>query len=262
MASHTDLRIAHSPNWLAGFENLVFNEFSRWWKTRRWLVQVLLWLVIVNGMMALIIAGEPDMTVQQILGGFLNMWGLILPIGVTILGQDAVIQERQSGTAAWVLSKPTSRRAFILAKLVGNALAILLAISVVQGAAAYVQIWISTGTAYPLLPYVGALGIAFLVLLFYFTLTIALGTLFNSRGPVIGIPLALVLGSKLLKLGAGLSAIMPWSLTASFGPDQPALAAAVAQGLPVPSLVPLVATILWCVLFAALALWKFNRDEF
>ncbi len=261
MAAHADLQIVHSPNWLAGFSNLVLNEFGRWWKTWRWITQILLWLVIVNGMMVFIIAGEA-MTVEQILGGFLNMWGLILPIGVTILGQDAIIQERQSGTAAWILSKPTSRSAFILGKATGNALGVLVAITLVQGIAAYLQIWLSTGRAYPVLHYAGALGIAFLALLFYLTLTIALGTLFNSRGPVIGIPLALVLGSKLLKLGAGLSAIMPWNLTSSFGPEQPALAVAVAEGLPLPSVAPLIATIVWCLLFMALALWKFNRDEF
>ncbi len=261
MAAQGNIQLARSPNWLAGFTNLVFNELERWWKTRRWLVQVLLWLVIVNGMMALIIAGE-DMTAEQILGGFLNMWGLVLPLGVTILGQDAIVQEKQCGTAAWILSKPTSRSAFILAKTVGNALAILLAITMVQGAAAYMQIWLSTGIAYPLLRFAGALSIAFLALLFYLTLTIALGTLFNSRGPVIGIPLAVVLGSKVLKLGAILTEIMPWTLTASSGPEQPSLASAVAQGLPLPSLLPLASTILWCLLFVSAALWKFNRDEF
>jgi hypothetical protein len=39
------------------------------------------------------------------------------------------------------------------------------------------------------------------------------------------------------------------------------LAAAVALGRSV-SPTPIIATLLWCVLFIVLAVWRFNRDEF
>ena len=38
-------------------------------------------------------------------------------IAVVAKTQGAIIGEKQLGTAAWVLSKPASRRAFVLAKL-------------------------------------------------------------------------------------------------------------------------------------------------
>jgi ABC-2 type transport system permease protein len=260
MSSNNEFQLVREMPWFQGFANLVANETGRWWKTRRGLLQVLIWLVIVNGLMALIVAGTPDMTPDNILVGFLTMWGLILPIGVIILTQDAIIQEKQSGTAAWILSKPASRAAFILSKIAGNGLGILFAITLTQGVACYLQIWLSTGKAYPAPLFACALGLAFVSLLFYLTLTIVLGTLFNGRGAVISVPLALALIQKVLG-GNAVAQIMPWNLTSAFG-DNPALALSVATGQPVPSWIPLIATAAWCLIFTGIALWRFERDEF
>jgi ABC-type transport system involved in multi-copper enzyme maturation permease subunit len=51
------------------------------------------------------------------LQAFFAISPLFGPIGVAVLAQGAIVGEKQSGTAAWVLSKPVSRSAFILAKL-------------------------------------------------------------------------------------------------------------------------------------------------
>jgi hypothetical protein len=50
--------------------------------------------------------------------------------------------------------------------------------------------------------------------------------------------------------------VTPWSL--------PDVSAAVASQLPLPDkwFVPVVATGLWIVLFTAVALWRFSREEF
>jgi hypothetical protein len=37
---------------------------------------------------------------------------------------------------------------------------------------------------------------------------------------------------------------------------------ALAQGSPVASAMPIIATLLWCVLFIVIAVWRFNREEF
>ena len=261
MTRNNDLQMVHKLGWLEGFSNLVTNESGRWWKTRRWLYQVVIWLVIVNGLMALIVASTPAMKPDDILAGFLKPWGLVLPMGVVILGQDAIIQEKQSGTAAWILSKPASHNAFILSKIAANALGILVTIILVQGTVGYLQIWFSTGKAYPVLPFIGALGMVFLSLLFYLTLVIMLGTLFNSRGAVISIPFVLIFSVQVFKFGFGLAKIMPWNLTTSLGAGNPALGLVLIQGLPLPSLTPLFATIFWCLLFTWIGLWRFNREE-
>ena len=261
MAKNHELQMIHNLVSLEGFSNLVKNESGRWWKTRRWLLQVVNWFVIVNGLMAMIVASTPNMKSDDVLAGFLKLWGLVLPIGVVILGQDAIIQEKQSGTAAWILSKPASHNAFILSKIAANALGILVTIIVVQGTAGYLQIWFSTGKAYPVLPFIGALGMVFLSLLFYLTLTIMLGTLFNSRGAVISIPFVLIFSVQVLKFSSGLAKIMPWNLTTSLGAGHPALGLVLIQGLPLPSLTPLFATVFWCLLFTCIGLWRFNREE-
>jgi len=63
---------------------------------------------------------------------------MALPIVAIIIAQDAIIGERQSGTAAWVLSKPVSRPAFILSKLVAGAIGLLVTGIVIQGVVAYI----------------------------------------------------------------------------------------------------------------------------
>jgi hypothetical protein len=40
------------------------------------------------------------------------------------------------------------------------------------------------------------------------------------------------------------------------------LAMALVIGQPLPSVTPIIATVLWCVVFTAVAVWRFNRDEF
>ena len=49
-----------------------------------------------------------------------------LAIGIIVVMQDAIIEEIQLGTAAWVLSKPVSRQAFLSAKLVASVVGMLL----------------------------------------------------------------------------------------------------------------------------------------
>ena len=63
--------------------------------------------------------------------------GLAGAIGVSILMQTAVVGEKRSGTAAWVLSKPVSRVAFIIAKLIANSTGIVVTLVLAQGLIAY-----------------------------------------------------------------------------------------------------------------------------
>ena len=107
-----------------------------------------------------------------------------------------------------------------------------------------------------------ALGRLALLLLFYLSLTYMLGTLFHSRGPVIGISMLLVFGNQLVGLAPWLGYIMPWNLVMDLGPQQPSLAIALAQGRPLPTVTPIIGTILLTVTFILVALWRFQREEF
>ncbi len=276
MASNEALYPAREQGWLQGFNNLLKNENRKWWKTRMWLVQTLIWTAIINGMLALVVVIAPraDAAQSGSMPGALEQFNLGLTIlftfagiapavGVVIIGQDAIIQERQSGTAAWVLSKPVSRAAFILSKLAADALGALVTMVLVQGLVAYLIITRVTGKSIPLTGYIAGLALVYLTLLFYLSLAIMLGTLFESRGAVIGIPMLLVFGYQIfVGLAPWTARFMPWALTIEVSPELPSLASALARGQALPDTLPIMATLLWILLFTAVALWRFDRQEF
>ena len=56
---------------------------------------------------------------------------------------------------------------------------------------------------------------------------------------------------------------MPWGLTNAGSGSGLASSVAVAMALGQSfSIAPIIATLVWCVLFVVIAVWKFNRDEF
>jgi len=277
MASNTEFQVISQQGWLGGFSNMFAKENYRWWRTRQWLVQTIVWLVVVNGILAVGLWSEPNLpsyldeaSRQAILDAipltaldtFIQILGMATAIGAVILAQDAMLNEKNSGTAAWVMSKPASRGAFVLSKVFSYSFGILVTMIIIQGVAAYLQFWLATGQALPLLEFAGAMGMAFLGLIFYFTLAIMLGSISNSRGLVIGIPILVNLGYQfLLMIGDWLGEIMPWNLVVPLG-DKPSLAMALIQGTPLPTITPLIATALWSILFTVVALWRFSREEF
>lgn len=264
-----------APSRLSGLGNLFWKEMRDWWATRRWWMTALVWLAILNGILALILfiapdpseaeaaaraaAGAPaqpardEMAVQV----FFQLAGYALAIGVVVLAQDELIGERRAGTAAWILSKPVSRSAFILAKLLGNLPGIVGLMVLFQAAVAYLLISVQRGSPLPALPFLAGLGPLTLSLLFYLTLTLMLGALFNGRGAVVGLPLILILLPDLfLMLAPWLNAVMPWPLAD--------ISAALAMQAALPAgatLAPILATGAWCVVFVAVAIWRFQREE-
>jgi ABC-2 type transport system permease protein len=235
-------------------------------------VQAIIWTAILIGILAAVLftesngSGSPELLSGRWLEGmivFFAVAGTALPIGAIIMGQEEVLDEKRSGTAAWILSKPVSRVAFIIAKVTANAIGILIILVLLEGALAYGLIAIATGHAFPVLPYLGALGILYLDVMFYFLLSIMFSAASNSRGAAIGIPMAVLFGYQfIVGLAPWTLEIMPWGLTsAGRGGSGNSAAAAIVLGQSY-SVLPIVATLAWCVLFVVIAVWKFNRDEF
>jgi ABC-2 type transport system permease protein len=180
---------------------------------------------------------------------------------VITITQGSIIGEKQSGTAAWILSGPVSRAAFILSKLIGNAIGFLVTVILIQGPIAYVQLSLSEANLLPVLPFVAALSIHSLYLLFYLTLTLMLGAFFSAREPVLGLALTIAVVS-LMDLGRSLGSIVSWAplLTPEMVPN---LAAVAIQGetLPADWSISIIAMSLYVMLFVVLAVWRFNREE-
>jgi len=252
-----------------GFANLFRASSREWWGTRQWIVQSIIWLVIVNGIVAAVVlapqteqgnAQPPGISGVEI---FFMIGAMAFGIGVTIIGQGIFLDEKKSGTLAWVLSKPVSRPAFFFAKLLANGLGILVTMVVLQGAIAYLIISGVKGSPLLLLPFIGALILLALYVTFFFTLTLMLGVLYDSRGAVIGIPIALTFGYQFIgSLAPFLMDILPFALVMTGGPESPALASMLVNQQPLPSVLPILATIAWIVAFVGIALRRFDAMEF
>jgi len=249
--------------WGLGFGNLLANESRRWWGTRRWLVHLALWVVIINGLVALVAAtsGGDGMTpaegYAELADVFTGAMAITTAIGVVAVAQGAIIGEKQMGTAAWVLSKPASRSAFVLAKLFANSGALLVLAVLVPSAVYYAETLAFFGLAPGPAALAAAVGLLALHLLFYLALTLALGTFFSGRGAVMGIGIGLIVAGMILGGALGpLAQVLPWPLMS--------FARSLVLGSPLPAdwLMPVAATATWIVGLTAAALWRFGREEF
>jgi len=55
MASTNNLQLLDERGWRQGFANLFYKENGEWRYTGRWWMQSLLWLLIVNGILAIVL---------------------------------------------------------------------------------------------------------------------------------------------------------------------------------------------------------------
>ena len=275
MAANLELVRVNERNGLRGFSNLFRKENRAWWGTRRWWINALLWTGLLCGLMAIMLfvpseevkeATEAEIAQAGGLLAYILLLGLnvffqfgvpVLAIGTVILAQDLIIGEKQSGVAEWLLSKPVTRRAYVLAKLAANALGVFALLVGLPSVVAYGMLSLRMGAPFPLMPFLSAVGIVTVHTLFYLTLTLMLGTIFNNRGPILGIALGSVLGGGML---AGfikpLFYVTPWML------PKVALLTATGQAISAEmGIASLVATALWSVVFIFVAFAKFEKME-
>lgn len=259
------LNLVTTSGWRLGLANLLHKENRAWWGTRRWWTQIGLWTVVLNGLLAFALfllpvfmqqSGEPAAD-PLLVGGqmFFGMGMLAIGLGAVVQMQGSVIDEVETGTAAWVLSKPASRPAFIAAKLIGNTVAILLTMVLPEALIAY-GLFALNGTPVPLPAFLMALGLLVLNTLFYITLTLMLSVVARSRGVVLGVALGVLLGGGTLLRGVPIvGELSPWVFLD--------LGGALVSGLaPTPRmLLPVVATMVWGVIFVMVALRRFRKAE-
>ena len=276
MAANVNFIRVKELNGLRGFSNLLRKENRAWWGTHRWWINAILWPGMLGGLAALMMFVVPALAEQSgdpsvaAAGGplpfamqlgrtvFFEMGTMVLAIGVIVLSQDLIVEEKQSGITEWLLSKPIQRRAYILAKLIATLIAVLLLLLILPAILSYFLLYIRSGQFFPLLPFVSGMGLMALHSLFYLTLTLMLGTMYSSRAPILGIALGVLLGGNFLAgLLQPLLYITPWILAK--------VASMIAAGQPVPSGLlwgPLATTVLWSLIFTIVALVKFEKAEF
>lgn len=272
--SNAGLQQVEGVGWRRGLDNHLKAELGRWFRSRKWWIQILIFALAINAFLFLFMSDPPGDgdPYRETIGWFNGLLGAVGAIGVVILMQGAIVGEKRSGAAAWVLSKPISRPAYLLAKVIGNAIGITVTIVLAQGLIGYVTIYAGHGTAPSPPAFLTALVPHMVNLLFYITLTVMLGAIFDVWGPVIALPLAFIIFDEFVitlappALRDVLMQTLPYGLATGYGDavwsDAPSIAMSIMFGESPYSLVPLISTLLFSALFVAAGVWVFRRQEF
>ncbi len=252
-----------STGWSTGFGNLLDKELGSWWRTRRWLVHLLLWLAIIPGFILLISLesrreSTPAQGLENVMQIFFQAGGFFALIGAVLVTQGAIVGERSYGTAAWVLTKPTTRKAFVLSKFVGITATFLLLSLVIPGVVTLIVSRVVWGVLPRIDHFAEAVGILALHQTFYIAITLMLGTLFSSRGPVGGLALGLWIAGNILPnfVPSWVTTAMPWTLPRAAGQI------ALWQPVGMPLWIPASISAALIVVMLLVALWRFEREEF
>lgn len=267
MSSNVEFQMVVGNGRFRGFSNLLQRENQQWWPLRPALTRVLVWVLLLNGILAASLflfptltdpAGNPVMDedpLQMSSQLFTGLAAVALAIGVIVALQDSIIEEVQLGTAAWVLSKPVSRTAFVLAKFVATVLGLLFLMVLPVALVAYGLFWLYEPGAYTPFNFAGMMAVVTLHALFYLTLTLLMGTLTTRRGVLLAVTLGSLLGGGMVPIKA-LVQISPWQL------QQVGLVVLYDMPLDSVALTMIGATAVWCVVFLVTAVWRFERSEF
>ena len=257
------LKVRTETGQLVGFSTMATKEWGQWWRTRRALLHMILWLLVTNGLITLVGIGDgagenldPQRLLQALTQVFFQAGGLWALIGVIMSTQNAMLGERQMGTAEWVLSKPVTRTAFYASKLLVNYVSFILLAVIWPAVVFFVQTPIHTYLQPNLLEFASGIGFHCLQLFFYLCLTLAASTWFDSRGAVAGVGVGFMFaGFMVPNFWPELAAYMPWAL--------PGITSSAALGeVPEGWWIPTAITLLLAIGLSAVGIWRFHREEF
>jgi ABC-type transport system involved in multi-copper enzyme maturation permease subunit len=168
-----------------------------------------------------------------------------------------------------VLSKPIARPAFFLAKMLANGIGVALTITLAQGLIGYLVITFAMDSAPALPAFLLGLTPQVLHMFFYVALTLMLGALFDRRGPVLAIPIIpLLFVDEMLPALASpawmdvLKEILPFGLATGYENVAQPIAGSLMMGNQPYSLAPVFWTIGFALLFTAIGVWAWGRQEF
>ena len=270
MSANQLFQLEETRGWRMGLRNLLRKENGEWWQTKRWWIQMLVWLVVIDGFLLFLLIGVPQaaslsgqpLTDAEVFSTALDaLFGIAsmgIGIGVIIATQDEVIGEKLSGTAAWVLSKPSSRVAFYLSKLISNSFSTLILMICIPFLGAF-AIMLNKNPEMSIVGFLSAAGVLIVHTFFYLSLSLMVGVFAEKRSAVLAVTLAGLLGGQIM-----MNIVKELLYFTPFGLSQ-IMSAIVSQGpLGIPGLLwlPVGLTFLWSVIFILLSIWKIRRLEF
>jgi ABC-2 type transport system permease protein len=267
--ANSQFQMVQERGWQRGLSNLLRGELSSWFRSARWLKHFVVWLLIVNAFMVIFVyaasesaaAGEEGPPLLFMYGIF---GGMFVAIGAMIIVQGAIVGEKRSGTAAWVLSKPVTRTAFVVSRLIGNTVGVLVTSVLLPGLLVYVTLGAISELGWlPPLDFLAGMGAIALSIFFWLTLTLMAGTFFDSTGGVIAIPMVVFFAGWFLpSLLSFLIYVSPVILFVGPGDVYPAVSVSLMTGQAPFSWMPVIATAIFSIVFIAVAIWRFNQQEF
>ena len=264
MSGNEAFEMTSGSGWSRGLDTMLQSGLARWFKTRSWWTNCLIWGGLAGGITSAVAFNSEPPPFADLLLIYMVFVGLFPVVGIVILMQDALVGEKSEGTAAWVLSKPVTRQAFLISKVIANSVGVLATMVIVPCLIGYIIISIAHKSMVDPMGYLGAMLVVFINDFYFLSLTLMLGSFFSNRAPVIGIPLAvLFLQQNLINFLPFLRFVFPWNLVVPIGNTTPLvyslmLRQPVQQG----HLILLGIILVQEILFISLSLWRFNREEF
>jgi ABC-2 type transport system permease protein len=181
---------------------------------------------------------------------------LLTTVGVVVLTQGVMLDERRSGTLEWVLTRPVSRTAFVVAKAAAHTIPVLVALIVVPWTGVYTVLSTQVDGVWPPGPFLAVAGLAALLVVFTVALTVLLGTRTTNRGLVIGVPIAAVmLYDGVHTIARDLAGQLP------FPSETTTVAVQLATGAPLSSAVALAAALAWTTAAITAVCWRFEHEQ-
>lgn len=278
------LQPRHESGWRRGLANILRMGFQHQLRWRSLLIQFVIWFCLVNGIMALLLyTPKPDPAtltpearrlqeaadaarqytpVEEAAMIYCLIGGMAVAIGAMITMQNVLIDEKKTGTGAWLLSKPVSRTAFVQGKFIPEAGMLLVMAVIIQGGSCYLLL-AGKSAAPPLGGLVLNIIILGVSMTFYMTLALMLSTFTNNRGALIGIALIALFGQQMLTQAVPvLYPLLPLQLIMPGTNGTLALSSLALLGRPLPTILPIIATAAVSVVFVGVAIWRFHREEF